>query len=56
VCMTDWLFVFIGTLVAACNLVKTAGCEVKQCVVLVELEELNGQAKVPVPCHVLIKF
>ncbi|XP_031551201.1 adenine phosphoribosyltransferase-like isoform X1 [Actinia tenebrosa] len=45
-----------GTLVAACDLVKSAGCEVKQCIALLELEELNGKAKLSVPCHVLIKL
>ncbi|EDO33035.1 predicted protein [Nematostella vectensis] len=56
VVIIDDLIATGGTLVAACELVKQAGCQVKQCVVLVELEDLNGKENVDVPCHVLIKF
>ncbi|KAK3741148.1 hypothetical protein QZH41_011822 [Actinostola sp. cb2023] len=48
--------VIVGTLVAACKLVESCKCDVKQCIVLVELEELNGKALLSCSCHVLIKI
>ena len=46
----------VGTLQAACHLVREAGGEVLECVLLVELEDLKGKDKVPSPCHSLVKF
>lgn len=45
-----------GTLQAACKLVQQAGGEVLECVLLVELVELNGKSKVPAPCFSLVQF
>ncbi|XP_078365135.1 adenine phosphoribosyltransferase-like [Oculina patagonica] len=45
-----------STLQAACQLVHEAGGEVLQCVLIVELLELNGRSKVPAPCFSLVQF
>ena len=45
-----------GTLQAACQLVREAGGEVLECVLIVELVELNGRSKVPAPCFSLVQF
>ena len=51
------LFKFLtGTLQAACQLVREAGGEVLECVLIVELVELNGRSKVPAPCFSLVQF
>lgn len=50
------LNIVTGTLQAACQLVKDAGGEVLECVLIVELEELDGKSKVPAPCYCLLKF
>lgn len=56
VIILDDLLATGGTLQAACQLVREAGGEVLECVLLVELEDLKGKDKVPAPCHSLVKF
>lgn len=56
VVIVDDLLATGGTLQAACQLVKDAGGEVLECVLIVELEELDGKSKVPAPCYCLLKF
>lgn len=50
------LMFLTGTLQAACQLVREAGGEVLECVLIVELVELNGRSKVPAPCFSLVQF
>ncbi|CAH3025801.1 unnamed protein product [Porites evermanni] len=56
VVILDDLLATGGTLQAACKLVQQAGGEVLECVLLVELVELNGKSKVPAPCFSLVQF
>ncbi|KAL9974922.1 hypothetical protein ACROYT_G012026 [Oculina patagonica] len=56
VVVLDDLLATGGTLQAACQLVREAGGEVLQCVLIVELLELNGRSKVPAPCFSLVQF
>lgn len=56
VVILDDLIATGGTLQAACHLVREAGGEVLECVLLVELVELKGKDKVPAPCFTLVQF
>lgn len=56
VVVIDDLLATGGTLQAACQLVREAGGEVLECVLIVELVELNGRSKVPAPCFSLVQF
>ena len=47
---------FSGTLKSTCQLVKSAGADVLECVVIVQLVDLNGKANVPSPCFALTQF
>jgi len=44
-----------GTLAAACDLVTQLGGKVLECLVIVELVELEGRAKIPFPVHALLE-
>ena len=41
---------------AACDLVKALECSVLQCIVLIELSDLNGRKNVPVDMHSFLKY
>jgi len=56
VLIVDDLIATGGSLVGACQLVRDVGAEVTACLVVMELEDLNGKSKVPVPFHSLMKF
>jgi len=56
VVVIDDLLATGGTLQAACQLVREAGGEVLECVLIIELLELNGRSKVPAPCFSLVQF
>ena len=42
-----------GTAAAACNLVKKTGAEIVGCAFVIELDDLNGRAKMPKDCRVV---
>ena len=46
----------LGTLYSACALVKQQGGVLLECVVLIELVELNGTAKLPVKCYSVLQY
>ncbi|XP_055504974.1 adenine phosphoribosyltransferase [Leucoraja erinacea] len=57
VVLIDDLLATGGTLGAACNLLKQAGAEILECLVVVELKDLNGIKKLNcVPLYSLVQF
>lgn len=56
VLIVDDLLATGGTLNAAAKLVRLAGGEVVECVVLMELVDLNGRGKIEDKLHSFIKY
>lgn len=56
VIVVDDLLATGGTLEAAVNLIRAAGGEVVECVVLMELQDLNGRTKAGAPVHSFIPY
>lgn len=56
VVVVDDLLATGGTLSAAVGLCRQAGAVVLECVVLIELIDLDGRARVDAPVHSFIKF
>ena len=56
VVIIDDLLATGGTMRGAVELCKAAGGEVLQCVVLIELVDLNGRTAVPAPVHSFIQY
>ena len=53
VLIVDDLLATGGTAAAACNLVKKTGAEIVGCAFVIELDDLNGRAKMPKDCRVV---
>ena len=49
-------FCFTGTMKAAVDLMEKIGANVMECLVVIELNDLNGRAKVTKPFHSLIQY
>lgn len=56
VLIIDDLLATGGTLRAACDLIAKLGANVTECVVIMELEALNGRKHIPATINSLIKF
>ncbi|KAH0546815.1 adenine phosphoribosyltransferase [Cotesia glomerata] len=56
VLIVDDLLATGGTMAASIKLVKAIGAEVVECLVLMELNSLNGRSKLPVPVFSLIQY
>ncbi|XP_067001759.1 adenine phosphoribosyltransferase [Anabrus simplex] len=56
VVLVDDLLATGGSLRAACTLVNQLGAKVVECLVVMELKDLNGQENIPVPVHSIVQF
>ncbi|XP_003708263.2 adenine phosphoribosyltransferase [Megachile rotundata] len=56
VLIVDDLLATGGSMEAAIKLVKSAEAEVIECLVIIELTNLNGRAKVDVPVHSFVQY
>ncbi|XP_075215683.1 adenine phosphoribosyltransferase [Lycorma delicatula] len=56
VLVVDDLLATGGTLSASCKLLSELGAEIVQCLVVIELNDLKGRSKVPVPVKSLVQF
>eukprot|EP00118_Oscarella_pearsei_P025356 m.308040 g.308040 ORF g.308040 m.308040 type:complete len:184 (+) comp43301_c0_seq1:64-615(+) len=56
VIVVDDLVATGGSLAAVCSLVKQADCNVLQCMVLIELSDLNGKKAVDAPVEALLSY
>ncbi|BES88775.1 adenine phosphoribosyltransferase [Nesidiocoris tenuis] len=56
VLIVDDLLATGGTMKAAVDLATSTGANVVECFVILELADLKGRDKIPVPCHSLIVY
>eukprot|EP01137_Pigoraptor_chileana_P006542 Opistho-2@51029 len=56
VVIVDDLLATGGTMFAACSLVRKLGGQVIECMVVVELAELNGSQRLDVPTYSMLKY
>lgn len=49
------MFIAAGTLIAAINLARQLNADVVECMVVIELADLNGRSKLSAPLWSLIK-
>lgn len=56
VLVVDDLLATGGTMAAAVKLLKASGADVVECLVIMELNSLNGRAKLGVPTHSFIQY
>ena len=54
--LTSSHFQHLGTMKAACDLIKKLGAEVVECLVLIELTDLKGKEKLSDPFFTLMAF
>lgn len=47
---------FIGSMAAAVQLIKSVGADIIECLVIIELNFLKGRDKLGVPVHSLIQY
>ncbi|GLV43485.1 Adenine phosphoribosyltransferase [Carabus blaptoides fortunei] len=56
VLIVDDLLATGGSIGAACELLKKAGLEISQCLVVMELQDLGGRSKITDPIHAFIQY
>lgn len=56
VLIVDDLLATGGSMGAACQLLKKAGLEISQCLVVMELKDLSGRSKITEPVHAFIQY
>lgn len=54
--IVDDLLATGGSMGAACQLLKKAGLEISQCLVVMELKDLSGRSKITEPVHAFIQY